>query len=309
MRAPSPHIRLTDDDRKIIHRVGQFRFLRSTDISRLFPNRSPRKIIERLGNLYHAGYLDRPRAQIDYFASSGSAPIIYALGNNGALALAEFANAPVPSSDWTDKNREVKRPYIHHALLVVEIMIGLEVALRGRQDIALVDENSLRATLPEATRRASSPWTLNAELRHGATRHLIPATPDAVFALHFNDVERRSYFYVEADRATMPITRVDITQSSYRRRLQAYLTAHHAKLHSRRCGFDNLRVLTVTSSAERVASMLAVVSDITNGKGGNMFLFTDIATLGAHENPLALPWVTTGGTVRLDVPPRAASIR
>ena len=309
VRAPSPHIRLTDDDREIIRRVAQFRFLRSADIARLFLNRSPRKIIERLGNLYHAGYLDRPRAQLDYFASAGSAPIIYALGNSGALALAEFTDAPVLASDWTDKNREVKRPYIHHALLVAEIMIGFEVALRGRQDVSIVDENSLRSTLPERTRRANNPWTLSADLRHGATRHLIPASPDAVFALHFNDVGRQSYFYVEADRATMPISRSDIAQSSYRRRLLAYLTAHQAKLHTQRLGIDNLRVLTITTSAERIASMLAVVKEITKGRGSNMFLFTDIATLGAHGNPLTLPWLTTSGTVRLDVPPRAASIR
>ena len=288
----------------MLRQIGRFRFLRSTDVVRLFPTRSPRKIIERLGNLYHAGYLDRPRAQLDYFASSGSAPIIYALGNDGALALAEFNGVPFPASDWTDKNRDVKRPYIHHALLVAEVMIEFEVALRRHNDLALVDENSLLVSLPVATRRASNPWTLTAALRQGPTRHIIPATPDAVFALHFKNVDRRSYFFVEADRATMPITRSDISQSSYRRRLLAYLTAHQTKQHNLRLGVDNLRVLTITTSAERIASMIATVNEITAGKGSNMFLFTDLAALLAHGNPLTLPWVTTAGVVQLDVPPR-----
>ena len=63
------------------------------------------------------------------------------------MALATFANAPLPASDWTDKNREIKRPYIQHALMVAQIMIEFEVALRDRDDVTLVDESSLRTAL------------------------------------------------------------------------------------------------------------------------------------------------------------------
>ena len=307
VRTPSPNLRLTASDIEIIRQVGRYRFLRSADVVRLFPDRSPRKIVERLCALYHAGYLDRPRAQLDYFAHSGSAPIIYALGNNGAQVLAEFEGTSLLATDWCDKNREVKRPYIHHALLVAEVMIAFEVAMREREDLALVNENSLLVTLPIATRRAINPWTLTAELRQGLTRHVIPATPDGVFALHFRNVDRRSYFFVEADRATMPIIRSDLSQSSYRRRLLAYLTAHQAKQHTQRLGIDNLRVLTITTSAERIASMIATVNAITNGKGSNIFLFTDIAALASHGNPLTLPWQTTSAPVRLDTPPRSGA--
>ena len=150
---------------------------------------------------------------------------------------------------------------------------------------------------------------MTAELRYRFTRHKIPATPDAVFALHFKSEERRLHFILEADRAAMPITRSDITQSSYRRSLLAYLTAHQTKQLAQQLGIDNLRVLTVTTSPERVASMLAVVKDITSGRGSNMFLFTDISELAAQGNPLSLLWLTTAGTVRLDVPPRSKSFQ
>ena len=36
------------------------------------PHRSTKKLLERLGALYHNGYLDRPRAQLDYYATAGS---------------------------------------------------------------------------------------------------------------------------------------------------------------------------------------------------------------------------------------------
>ena len=78
-----------------------------------------------------------------------------------------------------------------------------------------------------------------------------------------------------------------------------------AKEHVQRFGFQNLRVLTVTTSMERIQSMLAVVKAITEGKGHGMFLFTDVATLAKYSDPLTLPWITTNGTARIDVPPRS----
>src|ERR1700692_2201969 len=78
---------LTDRDMEILRQVGRHRFLRSTHISRLLcaPHK---KILERLGTLYHAGYLDRPRAQLEYHVrGGGSAPLVHALGNAGARLL------------------------------------------------------------------------------------------------------------------------------------------------------------------------------------------------------------------------------
>ena len=124
-----------------------------------------------------------------------------------------------------------------------------------------------------------------------------------MFALHFTTADRRAYFFVEADRATMPVDRSDLTQSSFRRKLLAYLAVQKERQHSERLGFANLRVLTITTSKERIASMLATLDDITAGLGSGMFLFTDTATL-ARGDPLTMPWITSHGSVRIDMPPR-----
>jgi Replication-relaxation len=303
-RAISTPIHLTDDDLCIIKTVARCRFLRSTHIVQLLSQRSPRKVIERLCALYHAGFLDRPRAQINYFASAASAPIIYALGNRGAHVLAERTLVLPPLSDWTDKNREAKRPYIEHALLLADLMLPLETGLRDCDDIDYVDADALLATVRVRARHAENPWATKAVIRHNGAHHVIPAIPDAVFALHFKKVNRQSYFFVEADRATMPISRSDLSQSSYRRRLLTYLAAHKEKQHVERFGFHNLRVLTVTTSAERVASMIAEVRDITGGRGSGIFLFADQRTLASHGHPLVAPWTTSEGPVRIDQPPR-----
>jgi hypothetical protein len=60
------------------------------------PNDSLDRTNDRLLRLFHAGYLDRPRAQLDRFPS-GSPHIVYALADRGARLLIEcdgieFAN-------------------------------------------------------------------------------------------------------------------------------------------------------------------------------------------------------------------------
>ena len=57
-------IALTQRDRQTVRRVFEHRFLRSTHLLSLLPG-SRQQILRRLQFLYHHGYLDRPRAQID----------------------------------------------------------------------------------------------------------------------------------------------------------------------------------------------------------------------------------------------------
>ena len=69
-----PSFRLTDDDVEIVRLLARHRFLRSIHIAALV-GRSLDRTNDRLHRLFHAGYLDRPRAQLDYYPTSGSAPI------------------------------------------------------------------------------------------------------------------------------------------------------------------------------------------------------------------------------------------
>src|SRR5438552_8320747 len=101
----APSFQLTERDVEIVRQVAAHRFLRSTHLSRLLA--APHhKIRERLTPLYHAGYLDRPRAQIEYHVQGGgSAPLVYALGNQGARLLIDrgLEHADI---DWARKNHE-----------------------------------------------------------------------------------------------------------------------------------------------------------------------------------------------------------
>jgi Replication-relaxation len=302
-RDTPPPIRLTQDDIAVIRHVAEHRFLRSTHLLRLLEGRSAKKLVERLGALYHNGYLDRPRAQLDFYATAGSAPIVYALGNKGASLLAEIDGGPRPRVDWTDKNRIAGRLYIEHTLLAADLMVAFEVAARQAADIRLIDAAAILASAPDATRNAQNPWALPARITHAGGTQDVRVIPDRIFGLDFTQARKRSYFFVEADRATMPIMRSHPRQTSFHQKILAYLAgAGSGNAHGKRFGIGNFRVLTVTTSQERVATMIGAVKRATTAGGSNQFLFTDRASILASPDVLSLEWLSgKGERVRLGV--------
>ena len=293
-RAAPPPLRLTDDDIAVLQHVAKHRFLRSTHLVQLL-DRSPKKLVERLGLLYHAGYLDRPRAQLDYYATAGSAPMVYALGNKGAAVLAEIHGGTAPKVDWTDKNRTARRPFIEHTLLIADVMVAVEIAVRARPDVRLMEPAEILARAPEPTRRSKSPWRLTARLSVAGIPREIGIIPDKAFGLDFTAERKRSYFFLEADRATMPVHRASLDQTSFVRKLLTYWQAYRAAEHTRQLGIGNFRVLTVTSSRERVASMVAALREVSGGMASYMFLFAAHADLTATSDILDMEWVTGKG--------------
>src|SRR5882672_11024601 len=82
-----PAFQLTDGDVAIVRLLARHRFLRSTHIAALV-GRSLDRTNERLRGLFDTSYVDRPRAQLDYYPR-GSAPMVYALADRGARLLIE----------------------------------------------------------------------------------------------------------------------------------------------------------------------------------------------------------------------------
>ena len=302
-RGAPPQIRLTADDLDIIRHVHRHRFLRSTHLLGLLDARSGKKLLERLAALYHNGYLDRPRAQLDYYATAGSAPMVYAIGNRGAGLLAETDGVHRAKVDWTDKNRTAGKLFIEHTLLTADFAVALEIACRRNAEVRIIPPDAILAGAPEATRRAPNPWAFPAKIVHGGTVHDIRVIPDKVIGLDFTQARKRSYFFVEADRATMPVMRSHPKQTSFNQKILAYLAGAGAgNAHGKRLGIGNFRVLTVTTSRERMATMIEAVKLATRGNGSNQFLFTDQASVSGCPDLLALEWISGKGEgVRLGI--------
>jgi hypothetical protein len=288
----------TERDIDIIRIVHRFRFVRSTHLS-MMTGASYKPLMRRLQLLYHNQYLDRPRAQIEYFGPGGSKPMVYALGNRGADILAQLDGERRAKVDWTAKNRETGRLYIEHTLLIADVMIALFYAVAGRDDVQLIDGNELVSTFPPTTQRARNPFLMPVRVVHRGEAADVGLVPDRIFALEFPQTKERSYFFLEADRATMPVTRKTLEQTSILRKLLGYQQAWKQGVPSARFGFQNVRTLFVTSSAERAQTMFAANRDATQGLGSRLFLFADAASLTAGDI-LANPILNgRGETVRL----------
>ena len=284
--AAPPTFRLTHGDVEIIRHLAHHRFLRSTHVAALVA-RSLDRTNDRLCRLFHAGYIDRPRAQLDYYPTAGSAPMVYALADGGARLLAEHGGA-FANPEWSRKNRQAGRPFIEHQLEVVEFYIALKTAARGRDDVRLIEQDEIIAAFPDQTRTARNPLTVRVGLAHNGTHHEFGIVPDLVFGLRFPDGSRRC-FMVEIDRGTMPITRGDIRQTSFGRKMRGYLAAHAAKQHERQFGWKAFRVLTVTIDRHRMHSMIEAAQQLSlpGTPGASLFFFAARSEL---EDPLCHQW-------------------
>ena len=293
--APEP-MRLTDDDLAVLRFIGRYRFLRSTHLIRLFPDRSAKKLIERLGVLYHNQYLDRPRAQLDYYATAGSSPMVYALGNRGADALAEHDHLGRAHVDWTWKNREVGRLFIEHSLLIADVMVAVHVSLQQRPDIKLIEPEEIIANAPAATRAMRNPFYFKARVRHDGAYHDLAVIPDRVFGLDYTTERKRSYFFLEADRGTMPVVRSTLTQTSIYRKLLTYVAGGAPdNAFGRQLGIGNFRSLFITSGEQRVACMIDALKLATGGAGSRQLMFSSEDALADEGGAIGCEWMTGRG--------------
>lgn len=289
-----PAFRLTDDDVEIVRQLARHRFLRSTHVAALV-GRSLDRTNDRLSRLFHAGYLDRPRAQLDYYPSAGSAPMVYALADRGARLVIERDGIAFANVEWSRKNREAGRPFIEHQIEIMDFYVALQCATRTRANLRLLHAGELVAKFPDQSFDSRIPFALRARLTHGGMVHDIGVVPDLAFGFAFADGSRRC-FMVEIDRGTMPVVRADITQTSFERKMRGYLTAYAAKQHEKKFGWKAFRVLTVTTDEMRKRSMMQALGNIRvpHGPGPSLFWFTTHGEVVAFD-PLAQPWQDGNG--------------
>ena len=256
-------------------------------------------MLRRLQLLFHHGYLDRPAAQLDWYAK-GSEPLVYALGNRGAAVLA--AEGERGGALRWDKNRNVSRQFLRHTLAVAEVMVAFEVACRDTEGVEFIRPEEILAAAPEATRRLRLPFRWQVEGSEAGKLHQIGVEPDRVFGLSFTGApehRQRAYFLLEADRGTMPVARKGLEQTSFRRKLLGYRETWRQGLHRKHLGIPNFRVLTVTTSEERVRNLVAACRSLGSGRG--LFLFAKQGAL-APEEILNHDWVKgRGDAVQLGI--------
>ena len=268
-------LRLQERDERVIELVRKHRFLSSEHIAALVPG-SRQGLLRRLHLLFHAGYLDRPREQIRPYIK-GSEPMVYGLGNKGADLLAQKYEVPRTKVDWTSKNRNVGKVHLEHTLMVANFMVCLKLACDQRQGVELIEPGAILANAPAKGRQKEKLPGWQVKVKINSKDLQFSVVPDKVFGLYFPNQPKgknRSYFFLEADRSTMPVKRSGFAKTSIYKKMVGYQESWKQKLFAELFGFKAVRVLTITKSQDRVASMVKLSQEMHPKKEGfRMFLF------------------------------------
>lgn len=253
-----PSIVIQDRDIEILKLVNDYRFLRSDQIIALLQNRQPKLrsnqvILKRLQKLFHNGLLDRPRDQLRY-DMQGSDKMIYALGNGGADMLAETQHIARGKINWSKKNREVKRHYLNHSLMISDFRSSLTLALRLRKDMELLFWHQGEGIRDHVLVRDEK-----------GDKIRFPVWPDGYFCL--NAPRGKHHFFLEADQSTM-------TNDRFLKKMKAYWAFWQSGGHTKKYGIKSFRVLTITKSEARKENLLRVTIEAdAKKKGSNLFMF------------------------------------
>ncbi len=238
---------LTDRDIAIFRLLSQYRYLRSTYIHAFVGGASETRFKERLGDLFHEGFLDRPSQQWE-FTDARHVPAVHELGERGRRILGECAGRDCEARTYLAAHAHRQ---FRHGLMICECLASIELAVRERAGLRFMPWGEIVAKAPAETRATAVPFKL--ALPGGAI------IPDAIFGLEYQADGRKTYrfFALEADRGTMPVSRAGTGQTSHLAKLALYRQAIEGMHHKRHWGVPNLLVLTLTTDVRRLADMLA----------------------------------------------------
>ena len=297
-REPPPGIALTDDDLAILWTVYRHRLIDSQSIYRLFPNRSRQVISRRLRRLFDTDHLDRPLSQNHgNRLTPGTDHFIYALARLGARRLQKIDPQVPEPVRWTQKNAELKPLSIEHHMAITRFMTFAAERCAAHPDATLryADEIIDHSQRPAGQGlaniiRADVKWHINGRSEGTA--------PDQIFALDVDD--ERQYFFLEIDEGSETVEPGDRRRRSMRfwrdtsllRKFLIYSAAFRAGEHKRQFGIPVFRVLTVTTSPERIETMQeAYRNHLISGQNKTtpgLLLFTDWDALAASQDGLVV---------------------
>ncbi|UPJ50373.1 replication-relaxation family protein [Bradyrhizobium sp. 200] len=282
-------ISITDRNVAHLRNLSRLRLCSTAQLAAL-DGGSSQKVERALLGLWENGYIERPESQVtSRRKEKGSRPLIYGLSRKGASYLRRHGfEVTRPLLDGIDKHKAAGWRFIEHSVGISGFFVQLELAIRGRQDLRILERAEIFADAPRPVRRVR----LDARIPIGGTPRRCTVIPDGFFGLRFEAEGEESYFMYEKDRGEMPVTRFRNQYGTYvAKKLHIYLEASRQRKHVDELGIPNFRVLIETTTRERVEQMIEALEELTSGRGSNLFLFIDEETL-AGSGPLNAAWIS-----------------
>jgi hypothetical protein len=279
-------IELTARDLDIFRALAHYRYLSSTYIHAFVGGASETRFKERLGDLFHEGYLDRPERQWE-MANCRHRPVIHELGAGARRILSEGEIVVEP---YTWFAASPHRQFAH-SLMVCEVLASIELGIRERTDLRFIAWPEILAKAPVTTRESAMPVRLPTTTQSGGV------VPDGLFGIEYaaNGTKAYRFFALEADRGTMPVARSKPNQTSYLGKIAAYREVVASQGHKTQWGLPNLLVLTVTTSGVRVADIVSALECQVGSNAAFLFKAVDGSRLSVPAARLLLdPWTRSG---------------
>jgi hypothetical protein len=252
-QTPTP-MRLTARDLQILQAVYAYRVLTTQHLKTLFFT-SLRQAYGRLALLYHHGFLER--RFLGVHADKMNTPILYVLDKRGVEYLQSHLGV---DAVWSKRDKDLTPTFLEHTLAINSVRVAVACACQQQPNFQLLHwlgENELRADYDYVQIRSE-----NGRLKS------VSVIPDSYFALE--TPHGTAHFFLELDRGTM-------TTQRFKTKIVAYQAYYASGAYQRRYQTKSLRVLTVTTSAARSAS-LRRVTETAEGKQRYWFTTLDQIT-------------------------------
>jgi hypothetical protein len=268
--------RLTPKDIQALTLIYNYRFITAKYLNALIED-NQRYINIRLRRLFDNSYIKRIKSK------AKDKSIIYALQDKGISLLQkqEKFKSKIPKSHFNWLNKNVQNPHIEHTLIINKFLICLKKACQERNNIYLLDNQAIKKQLP--SKYISRCNLINWHLRNILQFRYLSLTPDLTFCLKLSAKEKKFYFFVEVER-TGTISSEKPYRKTYLKKMTAYYYSWKNNIFKRRFNFPNARVLTITTSQERVKNRLKACQQV---KPSPFFLLTSINDFNL-DNPLSI---------------------
>lgn len=287
-------------DLAVFELLQRYRYLPINFIRALLPadlrGQSYKRFQERMGQLYHEGYLNRPNRQREA-ENARWRHLVYELDHRARIELRERG--------MNEAHRPGFGRNFRHELMVCLVQASIEIACNETPGLEYVSWRHIlqHAATPESTKTSKRPFRIPVVLDGVHTAIAPDGWPSGI---RYSSPSGGRYALCfpghETDCATEPLAPSDVlARANIECKLRAYLAIYERRTHQMHFGFPNMIVPFVTTSRKRMGNMMALLAKITGGKGSSFLLFKcmpQFASMGASPEPtanfLSEPWERVG---------------
>lgn len=292
--------RITPRHLQILRLLQRYRFLDAKHIYALLGSGNS-NVRRALSDLFHEHGLLNRLPQRGFMRDPLYDPEIYELSDEGSALIAQRAERIEPAT-WLKQTRYGAKTLAAHNLTICHVVASIEAAARAA-GLRFITCTEVLARAPKATQDARQPFAIPASVSHRfpngkVQRSDSPVVPDAIFGLQYPDGSYRC-FALEIDRGTMPLTRSNLEETSYLRKLLQYREVISRGAYKAHFGMTAtpMLLLTITTNARHLHGIKTLLHDLAgDNQWKRAFLFKAEPSLGSFERAPqpALSLLTTG---------------